>query len=121
MRKILTIVSISVIAYVLTYFSGHYIIKHSTPYEKQLAERIEEADMGAADGIDINKATQTDFMKVFGVGEKTASKIIKYRKEIGGFRGMADLLGVEGVGEKRLNEIRKNFKIEKEETQNGNN
>ncbi|MBR2916787.1 MAG: helix-hairpin-helix domain-containing protein [Clostridia bacterium] len=121
MRKILIAVSVCFIAYILTYFCGFKIINDGIPYEKQLTERIKEPDLGTAAGIDINKATKWDFLKVYSVGETVAERIVEYREKLGGFRGMADLLGVEGIGEKRLERIRRIFKIEKEEKQDGNN
>lgn len=121
MRKILYIILLCLAAYAVTYFYGLKTTTDGTPYEKQLVERIKEIDLGAEDGIDINKATKRDFMKVYGIGESIAEKIIEYREELGGFRGIEDLLGAEGIGEKRLDKLREIFKIEKEETQNGNN
>ncbi len=121
MRKILYIILLCLAAYAVTYFYGLKITNDGTPYEKQVFDRIKEIDLGAENGIDINKATKWDFIKVYGIGESIAEKIIKYREEIGGFRGIEDLLGTEGIGEKRLDKLREIFKIEKEESQNGNN
>ena len=115
MRKILFVIFLCIAAYAVTYFYGIKITKEGTPFEKQLVDRIKEIDLGVENGIDINKATKEDFMKVYGIGESIAEKIIEYREEIGGFRGIEDLLGAEGIGEKRLDKLREIFKIEKEE------
>ena len=115
MRKILFIIFLCLAVYGVTYFYGLKTTDDGTPYEKQLVDRIKEIDFGAEAGIDINKATKWDFMKVFGIGESIAEQIIEYREEIGGFKGIEDLLGADGIGEKRLDKLREIFKIEKEE------
>jgi len=40
------------------------------------------------------------------VGPVLAERIIAYRREIGGFRSVDDLLDVPGIGEKKLAKIR---------------
>ncbi len=107
--------------YILTYIFGIKITDSGIPYEKKLTERIKEPDLGAEYGKDINKASKIDFMKIKGIGEVSAKAIIKRRKELGDFRGMEDLLGADNVGEKRLETIKKKFKIVNEEDTNGNN
>lgn len=52
--------------------------------------------------IDLNTATVDDLMQVDGIGEKTAEKIIAYRNKIGKFTFIEQLLDVEGVGDKKL-------------------
>lgn len=52
--------------------------------------------------IHLNTATKEELMRIDGIGEKTALKIIAYREEIGGFTDLEQLLDVDGVGEKRL-------------------
>lgn len=121
MRKILFIIFLCLAAYGVTYFYGLKTITDGAPYEKQFIDRIKEIDFGAENGIDINKATKWDFMKVYGIGEAIAEQIIEYREEIGGFKGIEDLLGADGIGDKRLSKIREIFKIDKEEKQDGNN
>lgn len=49
--------------------------------------------------ININSANQEELMKLNGVGEKTAQKIIEYRKT-NPFKSIEDILEVSGIGEK---------------------
>ncbi len=52
--------------------------------------------------INLNTATKEELMRIDGIGEKTALKIIAYREEIGSFTDVEQLLDVDGVGEKKL-------------------
>ena len=55
--------------------------------------------------IDINQAEKEEFMALPGIGEVLAERIIQYREENGLFSAPEELLNVEGVGKKRLEEI----------------
>lgn len=50
--------------------------------------------------ISLNKGTAEDFMTLDGVGEKTAKKILDYRKKKP-FECLEDIKNVSGIGEKR--------------------
>ena len=56
--------------------------------------------------IDINTATKADFIKIKGIGEKKAEKIIAYRTEHGKFSNIDELKNVKGIGNKIVNIIK---------------
>lgn len=56
--------------------------------------------------LDINTADKEELMKLKGIGEATAEKIIRYRQENGSFSSVEELLSVNGIGEKKLADIR---------------
>ena len=55
--------------------------------------------------ININTATKDDFMALPGIGDVLAQRIIAYRDSHGSFSYVEGLLNVEGIGEKRFEEI----------------
>ena len=64
--------------------------------------------------IDINHASLLELDKLPSVGIKTAQAIIEYRKTHGYFRSVEDLKKIRGIGEKKLNIMRKFIFIEGE-------
>lgn len=59
--------------------------------------------------ININKATIDDLMLVDGIGEKTASQIVQYREDSGGYQKVTDLMNVRGIKEKKFRKLKKYF------------
>lgn len=55
--------------------------------------------------IDINAASKEEFMALPGIGEVLAQRILSYREENGSFSTVEGLMNVEGIGEKRMEEI----------------
>lgn len=61
--------------------------------------------------LDLNTASKDDLLKVEGIGEVMADRILAYREQNGGFDTVEELLQVAGVGEKRLEKWRDIFYI----------
>lgn len=59
----------------------------------------------AAGLININTADAAELMKLKGVGEKTAEKIIEYRAQTP-FEKPEDIMNIKGIGEKKFEEIK---------------
>ena len=59
-----------------------------------------------AQKVDINKADVAMLTQLPGIGPKTAEAIIAYRKDKGQFKSLEDLIGVKGIGPKKLEKIR---------------
>jgi competence protein ComEA len=55
--------------------------------------------------ININAATITDFETLPGIGKKTAASVIANREKVGAFQSIAELLGIKGIGPKKLKKI----------------
>ena len=69
------------------------------------------AGAGAAGGppqapVSLNSATAEQLDTLDGVGPATASKILEYRRQHGGFRSIDDLGEIPGIGPKRLAALR---------------
>lgn len=56
--------------------------------------------------VNINKATQTELETIPGIGPSTASKIIDYREENGRFYSIEDIKNVDGIGDKKYENIK---------------
>ncbi len=48
-------------------------------------------------------------MKLDGIGEVIAERIIEYREENGGFSSTEEIMNVKGIGEKRYENIKDNI------------
>ena len=57
-------------------------------------------------GIDLNTASQTELMRLPGIGEQYAGRIVRYRTEVGLFDSVGELLHVRGIGPKIMERIR---------------
>lgn len=57
--------------------------------------------------VNINKATSEELQQVPGIGPATAQKILQMRKSYGPFKSVDDLLAIRGLGQKRLDKMRK--------------
>ncbi len=61
--------------------------------------------------IDINIATLEDLVKVYGVGEVIAQRILNYKESLGGFVAMEQLNEVWGLSPEVLANLNKKFKV----------
>lgn len=56
--------------------------------------------------LDINQANLEQLQELPGIGPSTAQKIIDYRKEVGYFEDIEDIINVPGIGESTFNNIK---------------
>lgn len=63
--------------------------------------------------INLNTASAAELEQVPGIGPSTAAKILQMRKSYGAFKSVNDLLAVKGIGEKRLDKMRKYLTVNK--------
>lgn len=66
---------------------------------------------GPAIPLNLNTATAEQLDTLDGVGPATAQKILAYRQAHGGFRSVAELGQVPGIGEKRLAALRGHLRV----------
>ena len=57
--------------------------------------------------VDINTASPDQLEQLPGIGPVFAKRIIEYRKTSGPFRNVDELMAVKGIGEKRMEKLRK--------------
>lgn len=56
--------------------------------------------------VDVNAATVDELVKIPGIGEALAQRIVEFRTKNGPFERVDDLLKVRGIGEKSLEKLR---------------
>ena len=91
---------------------GQYIYVLSAEQGKNLENEANSNNENEFKGIvNINTATVNELCKLPGIGEKTAEKIIEYRKKSGGFETIEELKKIEGIGESKFNKIKFNITV----------
>lgn len=91
-------------------FSGMVIISESASIQEQSIEEtvLSKSDLSSDEKvkININTASVSLLQTLPNIGQVLAQRIVDYRNENGNFTAPEDLLLVEGIGEKRLEQIR---------------
>ena len=95
----------------------HYIIpKIGEDLENDTIENIKDDKLIDLDNknnlININTATIQELDVLPGVGEATANKIVNYRDENGKFNSIEEIKNVNGIGEKKYEELKNLISIE---------
>lgn len=62
--------------------------------------------------INLNLATLEQLDNLPGIGETLAKRIIEYRETYGGFKEVSELRNIEGIGEKKYNQIKDKVVVE---------
>lgn len=55
--------------------------------------------------LELNAATGEELMLIPRIGEVTASRIVEYRQQLGGYSRLEQLMDIKGIGEKTYQEI----------------
>ena len=121
--KITTVVksAVIIILIILAALFGKYIEDNDKVTFKQetiassgseSSEYESEADVIIDGKININSATVKDLMKLDGIGEKRAQDIIDYRNKNGGFKQIEGIMMIPGIGDKMFEKIKDKICIE---------
>ena len=70
------------------------------------AEAVVQQAGEQAELIDLNDASATELTKLPGIGPKRAEAIVTFREQHGGFRSVAQLLRIKGIGRAMLRKLR---------------
>ena len=69
-------------------------------------KQVRKEETAPVSVIDVNQATEADFVRLPGIGPKLARRIVAYREKHGPFRRVEDLLVIRGIGHKKWRRIR---------------
>jgi len=61
--------------------------------------------------IDINKATQEELIKIYGIGEAISLRILKFKESLGGFVSMEQMKDVWGLSPEVIENLNLHFKV----------
>lgn len=67
--------------------------------------------------IDLNEATVQELVKIKGIGQKYAERIVEYRENNGRFEKIEEIMNIKGIGRKKFESIKDTIFIESEETE----
>ena len=82
------------------------ITTHSVDPLGEGVDETQQTNSGESGKVNINTASVSLLQTLPNIGSVLAQRIVDYREENGNFSAPEDLLMVEGIGEKRLDEIR---------------
>lgn len=86
-------------------------IENGVDYQRELLdfrdEKLSEKSTKDTIGIiNINSASESELIKLPGIGKNLASEVIDYRTKNGGFKKIEDLLNIKGIGKAKFNKIK---------------
>jgi competence protein ComEA len=61
--------------------------------------------------VNLNTATAAELESLPGIGARTATRILEYRKTKGAFKKIEELMNVQGIGEKSFLKIRSQLTV----------
>ena len=106
---IVIIVSVGVgfiIQYRETQYRSFFVQKTSLGQENDDAVTAETSAEPENKIININTDSVEELEKLDGIGEKTAERIINYRRQNGDFEVIEDIMRVNGIGKKKFEAIK---------------
>ena len=122
-RVIIFVVSVLVIGFCIKYYTEVINNPSSVEYDYTGSDkefirlsRIQpdsSADINTGgerkpiESININSASKYELVKLDGIGEELAERIIVFRKDKGGFKRKTDLMKVKGIGKIKFGKIKK--------------
>lgn len=85
--------------------------KSSSSQIKKLTKKPTHAASIPTGKININKANLDTLTQLKGIGPEKAKAILDYRKKVGSFKKVEDLMQVKGIGEKTFKAIKPFIKV----------
>jgi DNA uptake protein ComE-like DNA-binding protein len=108
-----TKVSDSLLAEISPYFKFPEWVTNPKPKANNFTTSFSNSDTPKTydQKIDLNLASNSQLQNVYGIGEKTAIRIIAYRNKFGGFLADAELAEIWGLSPEVIARIKTNFTV----------
>lgn len=81
---------------VLVLCGSHFVSAQATTEQKESGKSL----------VNINTAAQADLERLPGIGPSLAKKIMDFRQKNGNFKAPSDLMAVQGIGEKKFEQLK---------------
>lgn len=85
--------------------AGDTLVQRATPFSQLSQRRPAKKEKITSGTININTASKEDLMRLPGVGEATAEKIMEFR-QTKKFRRPEDIMQIKGIGKKKFEAMR---------------
>jgi DNA uptake protein ComE-like DNA-binding protein len=110
--QIVTKVNDSLLNAIAPYFKFPDWVKNKDSYKKNGSYEKEAFVLKEKVVLtDINKATQEDLIKIYGIGEVISLRIINLKESLGGFVSMEQMKDVWGLSPEVIGNLNKHFKV----------
>lgn len=107
--QVVTKVSDSLLRVIAPYFKFPDWVNNKKEFKIYPNQNFENKQKLAV--LDINKATQDDLKKIYGIGDALSERIIKEKEKLGGYMSMEQMSDVWGLSPEVISQLNKNFKI----------
>lgn len=87
------------------------VIDYNLPFPEEKEQEIWQKKKLPKSKININAARPVELMQLPGIGPSYAQKIVEYRKKHNGFKKIADIKRIKGIGEKKFEKIKNYIKV----------
>lgn len=81
-------------------------------FKQQKINKFQKKIIPAEKSINLNTANLNELITLPGIGDKTAKSILEHREKVKRFKNISELLKVKGIGENKLNKIKKYIYID---------
>ena len=117
-QKVLLAVTALFVTFTLAFFIGRSSVHAQITTERApetLARELPAAESAPAEEaqkLELNRATQAELEALPGIGPVLAERIVAWRSANGPFVSVEQIMDVEGIGEKKLDELRESIYVE---------